>query len=209
MRTMRLINPFGRAASAVATLAVSAMAVAPTPLFAAGGEGGGLFDINPGLSIWATVVFLALLGILWKFAWGPLLAAVDEREDRIQTALDDSAEAREQAQKLLEEHKAQLADARRQANELIAEGKAAGQRLRAEIEEKARAEAQSILESARAEISRERDQAIAELRKESVDLALAAAGKLLGEKIDPQADRQLVTSYIDDVAKQTSGEAQA
>ncbi|HKK51894.1 MAG TPA: F0F1 ATP synthase subunit B, partial [Myxococcota bacterium] len=87
-------------------------------------------------------------------------------------------------------------------NELIAEGKAAGQRLRAEIEEKARAEAQSILESARAEIGRERDQAITELRREAVDLALAAAGKLLNEKMDAQKDRALVLDYIDNVSQE-------
>jgi len=182
------------------TVAV-ALAAAPAPLLAAGGEGGGLFDVNPGLSIWATVVFFALLGILWKFAWGPLLDAVNQREERIQGALDESADARAEAQKLLAEHKAQLADARRQANELVAEGKAAGQRLRAEIEEKARSEAQSILESARAEISRERDEAIAELRRESVDIALAAAGRLLKEKLDAPQDRELVVSYIDRVGK--------
>jgi F-type H+-transporting ATPase subunit b len=201
MRTMTHFNRTGQTAVAVLALAGSVLAAVPAPLFAAGGEGGGLFDINPGLSIWATVVFLVLLGILWKFAWGPLLQAVDAREDRIQTALDDSADARDEARRLLEEHKAQLADARRQANELIAEGKSAGQRLRAEIEEKARAEAQSIVESARAEISRERDQAITELRREAVDLALAAAGKLLSEKMDAPKDRALVVDYLDSVSK--------
>jgi len=191
---MTLINRTGRAVWAAA-----ALSAVPAPLFAAGGEGGGLFDVNPGLMIWATVVFFTLLGILWKFAWAPLLNVVNEREERIQGALDESSDAREEAEKLLAEHKAQLADARRQANELVAEGKAAGQRLRAEIEEKARAEAQGILESARNEITRERDQAIAELRRESVDLALAAAGKLLHEKLDAQRDRDIVVSYIEDV----------
>ncbi len=201
MRIMTLSNRIRSTALAVTTLAGVASVAAPAPLYAAGGQPG-LFEVNLGLSVWATVVFFALLGILWKFAWGPLLEQVDAREERIQGALDESAEAREHAQKLLEEHKAQLADARRQANELIAEGKAAGQRLRAEIEEKARAEAQSILESARAEIGRERDQAITELRREAVDLALAAAGKLLNEKMDAPKDRALVLDYIDNVSKE-------
>ncbi|MDT8369473.1 MAG: F0F1 ATP synthase subunit B [Longimicrobiales bacterium] len=182
-------------------LAVATFVVAPMPLLAAEGEGGGFFDINPGLSIWATVVFLVLLGILWKYAWGPLLEQVDAREGRIQGALDESAEARDEARRLLEEHRAQLADARRQANELVAEGKSAGQRLRAEIEEKARTEAQVILESARHEIAREKDQAIAELRRESVDLALAAAGRLLGEKLEAPADRALVVDYIERISE--------
>jgi F-type H+-transporting ATPase subunit b len=183
-----------------AATAAAALVAVPTPLFAAGGEKG-LFEVNLGLSVWATVVFFALFGILWKFAWAPLLDVVNQREERIQGALDESAEARDEAQRLLAEHKAQLADARRQANELVAEGKAAGQRLRTEIEEKARAEAQSILASARTEIARERDQAISELRREAVDLALAAAGKLIHDKLDAQQDRALVVDYIEGVGK--------
>ncbi len=194
---MTLIN---RSRSAIAFVAVL-LAMHPVPLFAEGGEGGGVFDINPGLSIWASVVFFALLGILWRFAWGPLLAAVDAREERIQSALDESAEAQEEGRRLLADHKAQLADARRQVNEMIAEGKAAGERLRKEIEEKARTEAQGILDGARREIERERDQAIAELRKESVDLALAAASKLMHEKLDEASDRKIVVDYLDGLTR--------
>ena len=175
-----------------------AIVATPSALFAAEG-GPGLFYVNYGLSVWATLVFVALLGILWKFAWGPLLSQVEARENRIQGALDESKSAREEAAKLLEEHRAQLADARRQANELIAEGKAAGERLRKELEEKARTEAQGIVDAARREIERERDAAIAELRRESVELALAAAAKLMHERMDDAKDRELVVSYLENV----------
>ena len=179
------------------TAAVLTLAATPMGLLAQGGEGGGgLYDINTGLSFWTLVVFGILVFILGKYAWGPILAAVDAREKGIQSALDEAADRNEEAAKLLAEHKEQLADARRQANELIAEGKAAGDNVRKEIEEKARAEGQAIIERARAEIERERDVAIAQLRKESVDLALAAATRLMQESLDQDKDRALVERYL-------------
>lgn len=191
------------------TTALALLAVHPAVAAAAESEGGGLFAVNPGLSIWASVVFLALLGILWRFAWGPILGAVEAREDRIQSALDESAAQREEAAQLLVEHKAQLADARRQAGEILAEGRAAADRLRKELEEKARAEAQGIVESARREIEREKDRALAELRAESVDLALAAAGKLMKEQLDDARHRELVVDFIDELGSAEAGGASA
>ena len=159
-----------------------------------------MFDINLGLSVWTTFVFLTLLGILWKFAWGSMLAAVQAREDGIQETLDKAAHEREQAAKLLAEHREQMADARRQGQQMIAEGKEAGERVRQDIEEKARAEGDGMIERARESIEREKDAALDELRKESVDLALAAAAKLLQESVDEKKDRELVMGYIDELS---------
>lgn len=179
---------------------VAAMMLVPHAAWAQGGEGTTpLFTVNLGTTVWTAIVFLALLGILWKFAWGPILGAVEARESGIQSKLDEAASRNEEAAKLLAEHKEQLADARRQANELIAEGKAAGEHLRKDIEEKARAEAQGIVDRARAEIERERDQAIEALRRESVDLALAAASRLMQENLDQDKDRQLVERYLSEM----------
>lgn len=193
------------------SLAGTFLLTTPALLAAAEAEGGfSVFSVNPGLSVWTTVVFLMLLGILWKYAWGPILGAVEARENRIQSALDESRAQREEARRLLEEHKAQLNDARRQANEILAQARSSGDRLRKELEEKARAEAQGIVAAARKEIERERDQALADIRRESVDLALAAAAKLLGERMDADTDRQMVVGFLDDVAgSSTAGGAQA
>ena len=139
--------------------------------------------------------------ILGKYAWGPILGAVEEREKGIQSALDAAAQSNEEAARLLAEHKEQLADARRQANELIAEGKAAGEGVRREIEEKARTEGQAIVERARAEIQRERDAALDALRRESVELALAAASRLISENLDQPKDRALVEKYLADLGE--------
>lgn len=182
-----------------ALLAVSA--TAPSSVWAQGGGGdGGLYDMNTGLSVWTLLVFGILVFILSKYAWGPILQAVEAREKGIQSALDEAAARQDEAAKLLAQHKEQMADARRQASELIAEGKAAGETVRKDIEEKARAEAQGIIERARAEIGRERDLAIQELRKESVELALAAASRLMQENLDQAKDRQLVERYLSEMS---------
>ena len=108
---------------------------------------------------------------------------------------------------LLEQHREQLMDARRQANELIAEGKAAGENVRKDIEEKARSEGKAIVERARAEIGRERDAALDMLRKESVELALAAASQLMRERLDQAKDREFVERYLDELGDSRGAQA--
>ncbi len=166
-----------------------------------------MFDLNLGLSLWTTAVFLSLLAILWKFAWGPILKAVQDREDGIQSTLDQAANERGEAAKLLAEHRQQMADARRQAQQMIAEGKEAGERVRQGIEEKARAEGDAMIERARESIEREKDAALEELRKESVDLALAAAAKLVQESLDEKKDRELVMGFIDELSGEGGAQA--
>jgi len=164
------------------------------------GGGSALFNINVGLSLWTVVVFLVLLGILSKFAWGPILGAVQDREEHIQNALDESERQRKEAEALLEEHRRQLAEARRHAQEIVAEGKAAGEKVRKDIEEKAREEGGMLIERARADIQREKESALSEIRKETVDIALAAATKLMGERMDAERDRERVLEYVDDLS---------
>ena len=188
------------------------LALAPRVAWTQGGAaegGGGLYDINTGLSAWTLIVFAILVALLGKFAWKPILDAVEAREKSIRSALDEAAQRNAEAAKLLDEHRAQIADARRQAGELIAEGRAAGEGVRKSIEEKARVEAQAIIERARSEIEREKDAAIAELRKESVDLALAAASKLMQQNLDQPKDRALVERYLAEMSAEKSKGARA
>jgi F-type H+-transporting ATPase subunit b len=169
------------------------------------GGGGGLFSINAGLSVWTVVIFVALLIVLWRFAWGPILSAVEAREKGIQSALEEARTRQAEAERILEEHKRQLADARRQAQEIMAEGRDAAGRLRKELEEKAREESEAILARARSEIEREKEAAVESLRRESVDLALAAASKLLHQKLDAEQDRRLVMEFVDGLSAKNPG----
>lgn len=187
-----------RLRSSLLALPAALLLTPAAAMAAAEGEGGGgLFSINLGLSIWTVVVFTSVFLVLARFAWKPILSAVEARETKIQDALDEARRRQAEAEQLLLEHKAQLADARRQAQEILAEGRDAADRFRKEMEGKAREESEFILTRAQAEIQREKEAAVDALRRESVDLALAAASKLLHEKLDSEQDRKLVMQYVD------------
>ncbi len=159
-----------------------------------------LFAPDAGLAIWTLLTFLTLLFILGKYAWGPLLGALDKREKGIQDNIDDAKRQRDEAEALLAEYREQLADGRRQAQAMVAEGREAADALRKELEAKAREETRTMLANARREIAREREAAVEAVRRESVDVALAVASRLLSERLDSRRDRQLAMDYIDDLS---------
>jgi len=163
-------------------------------------EGGALFQINTGLMIWTIVIFVGLLLVLRAYAWRPILGALEARERRIQEILDAAARDREEAQRLLEEHRRRLAEARQQAEQILAEGRQTAERLRQQLLERARTEQEELLERARRDIARERESALEALRREAVDLSLAAASKLLERRLDTEDDRRLVREYLEEMA---------
>lgn len=159
-----------------------------------------LFTPDWGLAFWTVVTFLTLLYVLRRFAWSPILGALAAREKGIQDNIDDARRQRDEAEALLAEYREQLAEGRRQAQAMVAEGREAADALRKELEAKAREETQAMLANARREISREREAAVEAVRRESVDVALAVASRLLSERLDSQRDRQLAIDYIDDLS---------
>lgn len=171
----------------------------PSPVLAAEG-GGGLFSVDPGLSLWTIVVFLLVLGVLKKFAWGPILGALDARESGIRDAIAEAQTLKAEAESLMASHRQQLAEARREAQEIVAEGRAAAERMGREIQDKARAEGERLLDRARQEIAREQDAALSRIREESVELALSVASQVLRERLDSDADRALVRQYLSEVS---------
>lgn len=195
---IRLTSLFG--APVVWTVAAPAALLAQEHAAEEGG-GPGLFSVDLGLSLWTVVIFAGLLFILWKWAWGPILDAVNAREESIRSDLEKAAREREEAERLLAEHKKQLAETHRKAQEILAESRQHGDELRREMEEKAREEGQRIMEGARREIEREKERALDDIRRESVDLALAAASKLMKERLDGEKDRKLVLDYLDDLGE--------
>lgn len=203
-RARRLAAQLARLGASVGGLIILAAA----PLLAQeehGGGGGGLFDINPGLIVWTWVVFLILLFVLRKWAWGPILGALETREKRIQEALDTAARDREEAAQLLEEHRRMLDESREQAQNILADSRKAAERLRGEMVEEARREKDRIVGRATEEIERERDQALDALRREAVDLSISAAGRVLERNLDSEENRRLVEDYLDRVAAERQG----
>ena len=177
--------------------AATALVAAASPLLAQKGGGWNqLFSVKPGLSIWTLATFLAMLALLWRFAWGPLTKALQARESGIQGDIDDARRQRDEAEALLAQHREQLIEGRQQVPAMMTEGREAAERLRKELEAKARDESQAILENARKEIRHERVAAIEAVRSEAVEVALAAASKLVAERLDAESDRRLVAEYI-------------
>jgi F-type H+-transporting ATPase subunit b len=156
----------------------------------------GPLTIEWGLMFWTIVVFLLLLAVLWRYAYPALLGAVEARERALQDQLDEAERNRAESAALLAEHKKLLAEARTQAHGLLVEARTSAEKERALAMEKTLHEQQELLERARREIGAERDRALAELRAEAVELSLAAASRLIGERLDSDSDRKLVQQYL-------------
>ena len=156
----------------------------------------GPLTVEWGLMFWTIVVFLLLLAVLWRYAYPALLGAVEARERALQEQLDEAERNRAESARLLEEHKKLLAEARTQAHGLLVEARTSAEKERALAMEKTLQEQQELLERARREIGAERDRALADLRAEAVELSLAAASKLIGERLDSENDRKLVQQYL-------------
>jgi F-type H+-transporting ATPase subunit b len=154
------------------------------------------FSINSGLIFWTILVFGLLLVVLWRLGWPALLKSVEDRERRIQQQLDEAERARAEAARLLEEHKRTIAAARNEAQELVARARAVAEKERQTLLAKAREEYEQLLARARKEIGVEKEKAILELRREAVDLSIAAASKLVEAKLDTDANRRLVMDYL-------------
>ena len=157
---------------------------------------GGPLTVEGGLMVWTVVVFLLLLLVLKRFAWPAILGAVEAREQALEAQLAQAAKDREEAAALLAEHKRLVADARHQATGIVAEARGVAEKERALAVEKTKQEQDELLARARREIAAERDRAVADLRREAVDLSLAAASKLVGSRLDTETDRRIVSEYL-------------
>lgn len=157
---------------------------------------GGLLDINEGLMVWTIIIFLFVLGVLYWKAYPVILGAVEAREARIADLLSAAQRDREEAQTLLEEQRARHEELRTQVQEMLAEGRTAGERVREEIIAEARGEQQAMLERARREIEQETERALAELKGQAVDLAIAAASRLVEKDLDQEGNRRFVQDYL-------------
>lgn len=163
---------------------------------AAEGAKEGLLTPHGGLMFWTLLIFLAVWFILAKYAFKPITAAVEAREKALEDAIAAAKADREEAAKILAEHRRQIEAARGDAQKMIAEGRAIGDKLRVEMIEETRAQQQEMLERARREIEGEKVRAIAELRREAVDLAIAGASKVIEKNLDDESNRRIVESFL-------------
>jgi len=157
---------------------------------------GGITDINPGLTLWTAITFLFLLFVLGKFAWGPIVKMLAERERTIRESIEAAKKERAEAEKLMAEQKASLAQAQREAAELAKRNQQEVEKLRVELTDRAKKEADELVAAARRQVVEEIARAKLELRSQVADLAISAAAKLVKSSLDEKAQRQLVEEYI-------------
>jgi len=163
---------------------------------AAEGGSASLFDPRAGLMFWTLIIFVFLLVVLSKYAYKPMLAAVEAREASLEKALGDAKRDRDEAARLLAEQQKALTEARAEMQKALNDGRAAAESLRTEMLEKVKAEGADMLDRTRREMEAEKVKAVADLRREAVDLAISGASKVIGRNLDSATDRELVESYL-------------
>lgn len=142
------------------------------------------------------IVFIVLMLLLKKFAWGPLMGIMQQREDLIASEIETAENSRLESQKMLDEQRSLLKDARTQAQEIVENAKKQGEVSREEIITTARAESGRMKDAAVLEIANERDKAISAVREEVVALSVLAATKVLEKEISEEDNRQLINETI-------------
>lgn len=160
----------------------------------------GLMSIQLNLMFWTVVIFGILYLILKRYAYPVILAAVEAREKALADALAAAKADRDEAARILSEQRAQIEGARDEAQKLIADARSLSEKSRADLLERTRQEQQELLERARRDIAGERDKAIAQLRKEAVDLAIAGASKVVEANLDTEKNRAIVESFLSSLA---------
>ena len=159
-----------------------------------------LLRFDPGVGIWALITFALLLVVLRKYAWHPVLDALDAREKTIRDSLDQAARIQEENTRLAAEQSRVLADARAQAGQVIHTAREAGEALKKSLESAAQEEKRRILASATQEIEAQTRAAIAELRKSTAELSIGIAEKLIRQNLDDAKNRALVDQLIQEVS---------
>jgi len=158
--------------------------------------GNPLVQPDPGLFIWTILTFLVLLGLLAKFAWRPLLQALESRQESIRKSLDDARQAKQDLERLHQESAQIIRQARVEADGIITRSRADAERLREEMKQKARAEADTIVKSAERQIQLETTRALQQIRTEAVDLSVMIASKIIQRNLSKEDNERLIDEAL-------------
>ncbi len=158
-----------------------------------------LVQLDPGLFVWTIITFLILLGVLTRFAWKPLLKALETRENEISQSLEDAKKAKQELERLSAEGDEIIAKARSEAQGIVSEGKKAAEQLTANTLNKAKEEAMANLSAAKEQIKIERDKAIIEIKGEVVNLSLSIAEKLVKKNLSKEDNKSLIDESLKNV----------
>jgi len=154
-----------------------------------------------GLMFWTLVTFGLLVLILKRYAWGPLLSAIAEREARLQADASAARSARDEAQRIKDELAAQLAASEARRQEVLARAAHEGEAVLAQFKASAEKETRDLRDKTLAELAREKERLLRDLRRDVADLSIAAAEKLLRRSVDPTVEKQVLDEFLKDLAQ--------
>jgi F-type H+-transporting ATPase subunit b len=160
-----------------------------------------LVQPDPGLYVWTILTFIVLLVLLRKFAWKPLLEALDRREKMIAGAVDDARKAREELERVKVDSAQVLTEARREAEAIVSRARSDSAQLREELRKKAADEASGIVANAERRIQQETAKAIQQVRAEAVDMSLAIATKILHRNVSKEDNERLIADVVSSLGK--------
>jgi F-type H+-transporting ATPase subunit b len=161
-----------------------------------------LVQPDPGLFVWTILTFLILVALLARFAWRPLLHALERRQATIAQALDDAQRARQELERLHRESAQIMVQARAEAESMLARSRSDAEALREELKQKARTEAAAIVKNAERQIQLETARAVQQIRHEAVDLSVAIASKILRRQVTREDNEALIQEALKQVESQ-------
>jgi len=176
-----------------------------------GSEHGGELNSNPlefkkDLALWTGVVFLILLAILWRFAWGPIRQGLQRREDGIANQITEAEESNRTAKELLGQYEEKLAASKQEVREILEQGRRDAEKTGRDMIEQARAGAEAEQRRALRQIDAAASAALKELAEQGADMAVELAGKIVRAELKPADHAKLIRRTVSDFAQQPPGE---
>lgn len=181
-------------------LIVAVLALTALPVHAAEeAEALSPFAGNLGNAIWTLVIFVIVVIVLGKFAWGPVLGLLQQREEFIHKALADAKRDRDAAEASLKDYAAKLQSAHAEAAALVEEARRDAERLRADIRQRAKDEAEKTVANAQRQIQLETSRALEQIRREAVDLSVMIASKIIQRNLSREDNERLIDEALKQV----------
>jgi len=166
------------------------------------GETPGLMDFDLSLIFYTFLAFVVFLWIMTRFAWRPIVKALNERSDKIEKDIADAKKLREDAESEKKTYDEKLASAQKEINDMLKEGREHGEKIKLNLEEKAKEEAKDIIDRAKREIELEKKAAMAELKSATLENALKIASEVVKRNMHDEDNKKLaeeVFARIDEI----------
>ena len=158
-----------------------------------------LVQPDPGLFIWTILTFLVLVALLGRFAWRPLLLALEGRQAAIAKSIEDAERARRELERLQRESSQMMQQARVEADTIVSRSRSDAEALREELKQKSRAEAAAIVKNAERQIQLETARAVQQIRGEAIELSVAMASKILRRQVSKEDHEGLIEETLKQV----------